>query len=155
MKNNIADLVEIKLDRIPYYKKPTFWEKIFRQPVMYKFGVVLSAVNADISTVKIISNISEYDARHMDVIVNEREHSTPVIHSYFKTATDAFGYQLSYIVIDKIVDKEYQCLMCYSNGEHQVQVISRLTDAITISYYHKAPMYATKEALAQVAAIKY
>lgn len=71
----------------------------------------------------------------------------PMTHDLFVSFTHAFGVKLKEVFIYKFEDGIFSSELTFSNGERQVVIDSRTSDAIAIAMRTKAPIYTTSEIL--------
>ena len=92
--------------------------------------------------------IGKHEAMQMAIVIEEMTPKMPLTFDLFKTATDAFGYKLDSVTIDKL-DEEliFHCTMLYSNRESKIGLHARVSDAITMALKYKSPIYTVPELL--------
>ncbi len=71
----------------------------------------------------------------------------PMTHDLFISFAHAFGVKLKEIFIYKFEDGIFSSELTFSDGERQVTIDSRTSDAIAIAMRTKAPIYTTVEIL--------
>lgn len=71
----------------------------------------------------------------------------PMTHDLFESFTQAFGIRLQKVFIYKFEDGIFSSEMTFTDGERQVTLDSRTSDAIAIAMRTKAPIYTTREIL--------
>lgn len=71
----------------------------------------------------------------------------PMTHDLFESFTQAFGIRLQKVFIYKFEDGIFSSEMTFTDGERQVILDSRTSDAIAIAMRTKAPIYTTREIL--------
>lgn len=71
----------------------------------------------------------------------------PMTHDLFESFTQAFGIRLQKVFIYKFEDGIFSSEMTFTDGERQVTLDSRTSDAIAIAMRTKAPIYTTRDIL--------
>lgn len=71
----------------------------------------------------------------------------PMTHDIFASFTHAFGIKLQMVYIYKFEDGIFYSELTFSDGQRQVVIDSRTSDAIAIAIRTKSPIYTTKEIL--------
>lgn len=71
----------------------------------------------------------------------------PLTHDLFESFTHAFGIKLLEVFIYKFEDGIFYSELTFSDGERQIVLDSRTSDAIAIAIRTKSPIYTTKEIL--------
>lgn len=97
----------------------------------YRIPVVIGAAEAQSIAIK------------LENIVPPR----PMTHDLFESFTQAFGIRLQKVFIYKFEDGIFSSEMTFTDGERQVTLDSRTSDAIAIAMRTKAPIYTTREIL--------
>lgn len=97
----------------------------------YRIPVVIGAPEAQSIAIK------------MEGIIPPR----PMTHDLFVSFAHAFGVQLKEVFIYKFEDGIFSSELTFSNGERQIVLDSRTSDAIAIAMRTKAAIYTTREIL--------
>lgn len=71
----------------------------------------------------------------------------PMTHDLFVSFAHAFGVELKEVLIYKFEDGIFSSELTFTDGERQVVIDSRTSDAIGIAMRTKAPIYTTREIL--------
>lgn len=71
----------------------------------------------------------------------------PLTHDIFASFTHAFGIKLEQVYIYKFEDGIFYSELTFSDGERQVVLDARTSDAIAIAIRTKSPIYTTREIL--------
>ncbi|MBD5230146.1 MAG: bifunctional nuclease family protein [Bacteroidales bacterium] len=71
----------------------------------------------------------------------------PLTHDLFESFTHAFGIKLLEVYIYKFEDGIFYSELTFSDGERQIVLDSRTSDAIAIAIRTKSPIYTTSEIL--------
>ena len=71
----------------------------------------------------------------------------PLTHDLFESFTHAFGIKLKQVYIYKFEDGIFYSELTFSDGERQIVLDSRTSDAIAIAIRTKSPIYTTQEIL--------
>ena len=73
----------------------------------------------------------------------------PLTHDLFMSFTQAFGIRLREVFIYKYEDGVFSAELTFDDGERQVELDARTSDAIAIAMRCKAPIYTTREIIDQ------
>lgn len=148
MENNISTLIELEVRELTIHKKPSFWSLLFRAAKEESYHLLLVPVGSSADTTKLSILIGKHEAMQMAIIIEGMSPRMPLITDLFKTATDAFGYKLDAVTIDKLDEGDiFHSTMMYSNGEKKVELHARLSDAITMALKYRSPIYVVPELL--------
>jgi uncharacterized protein len=147
MESNIPNLIEFEILSLTAHKKPSFWKNLFGPTKEQRYCLLLGSIIPQSTTVELPIIIGEQEAMGMAVVIEEMIPKMPLTIDLFKIATDAFGYKLDCIVIDKIEEGIIQSTMRYSSGEMKVELHARVSDAVTMALKYKAPIYVVPELL--------
>ncbi|RXE71917.1 hypothetical protein ED352_02990 [Muribaculaceae bacterium Isolate-002 (NCI)] len=71
----------------------------------------------------------------------------PMTHDLFESFTHAFGIKLLQVYIYKFEDGIFYSELTFSDGDRQIVLDSRTSDAIAIAIRTKSPIYTTSEIL--------
>ena len=77
----------------------------------------------------------------------------PLAHDLFHILTSEFGITLLKVVIYKYDNGVFHSKMHLRQGEHNIEIESRTSDAIAIALRTKAPIYTTKAIMAEQAIV--
>lgn len=97
----------------------------------YRIPVVIGAAEAQSIAIK------------LEGIVPPR----PMTHDLFECFTHAFGIKLQKVFIYKFEDGIFSSELTFSDGDRQIVLDSRTSDAIAIALRTKSPIYTTPEIL--------
>jgi Uncharacterized conserved protein len=89
-------------------------------------------------------------------IVIQLEHITPrrpLTHDLFQAFSQAFGIRLLEVYIYKMVAGVFYAEMLFDNGERQVKIDSRTSDAIAVALRVGCPIYTTEVILQEAGVI--
>ena len=130
------ELVELKIHGISYSDNTSG-----------AFAIILDEVNGN---KKLPIVIGSYEAQSIAIALEKKiKTSRPLTHELFKGFADKFNISLNHIVIHKLSDGVfYSNLVCEKDSE-VVKVDSRTSDAIALSIRFNAPIFVTKEILAE------
>ena len=130
------ELVELKIHGISYSDNTSG-----------AFAIILDEVNGN---KKLPIVIGSYEAQSIAIALEKKiKTSRPLTHELFKGFADKFNITLNHIVIHKLSDGVfYSNMVCEKNNE-VVKVDSRTSDAIALSIRFDAPIFVTKEILAE------
>ena len=129
-------LVELKIHGISYSDN-TSWA----------FAIILDEVNGN---KKLPIVIGSYEAQSIAIALEKKiKTSRPLTHELFKGFADKFNITLNHIVIHKLSDGVFYSNMVCEKDSEVVKVDSRTSDAIALSIRFDAPIFVTKEILAE------
>ena len=108
------------------------------------YALILAEVNGPIRIPVVIgSKEAQSIAIRMEHITTPR----PLTHDLFTSFAHAFGVVLQEVFIYKFEDGIFSSEMTFTDGERQVVLDSRTSDAIAIAMRTNAPIYTTREIL--------
>jgi|GEM_PF-2657205 len=148
MENNSPTLIELEVHELIAYKKPSFWRLVFRSAKEESYLLLLAPVGSQPDTIKLPILIGKHEAMQMTIVIEGMNPKMPLTADLFKTATDAFGYKLDFVTIDKVDEEHiFHSTMMYSNEEKKIELHARVSDAITMALKYKSPIYTVPELL--------
>ena len=130
------ELVELKIHGISYSDNTSG-----------AFAIILDEVNGN---KKLPIVIGSYEAQSIAIALEKKiKTSRPLTHELFKGFADKFNITLNHIVIHKLSDGVFYSNMVCEKDNQVVKVDSRTSDAIALSIRFDAPIFVTKEILAE------
>ena len=130
------ELVELKIHGISYSDNTSG-----------AFAIILDEVNGN---KKLPIVIGSYEAQSIAIALEKKiKTSRPLTHELFKGFADKFNITLNHIVIHKLSDGVFYSKMVCEKDSEVVKVDSRTSDAIALSIRFDAPIFVTKEILAE------
>jgi|TARA_B100000214_G_C23907606_1_gene599633 bifunctional DNase/RNase len=130
------ELVELKIHGISYSDNTSG-----------AFAIILDEVNGN---KKLPIVIGSYEAQSIAIALEKKiKTSRPLTHELFKGFADKFNITLNHIVIHKLSDGVFYSNMVCEKDNEVVKVDSRTSDAIALSIRFDAPIFVTKEILAE------
>ena len=130
------ELVELKIHGISY-----------SDDTSGAFAIILDEVNGN---KKLPIVIGSYEAQSIAIALEKKiKTSRPLTHELFKGFADKFNITLNHIVIHKLSDGVFYSNMVCEKDNEVVKVDSRTSDAIALSIRFDAPIFVTKEILAE------
>jgi len=130
------ELVELKIHGISYSENTSG-----------AFAIILDEVNGN---KKLPIVIGSYEAQSIAIALEKKiKTSRPLTHELFKGFADKFNITLNHIVIHKLSDGVFYSNMVCEKDSEVVKVDSRTSDAIALSIRFDAPIFVTKEILAE------
>jgi len=130
------ELVELKIHGISYSDNTSG-----------AFAIILDEVNGN---KKLPIVIGSYEAQSIAIALEKKiKTSRPLTHELFKGFADKFNISLNHIVIHKLSDGVFYSNMVCEKDSEVVKVDSRTSDAIALSIRFNAPIFVTKEILAE------
>lgn len=103
---------------------------------------LLLAVDGD-SPVRIPVVIGAPEAQSIAATLEGVSSPRPMTHDLFVTFARSFGIKLTEVFIYKFEDGIYSSEMTFTDGEHQVVLDARTSDAVSIAMRTGAPIYTT------------
>ena len=104
---------------------------------------LLLAVDGD-SPVRIPVVIGAPEAQSIAATLEGVSSPRPMTHDLFVTFARSFGIKLTEVFIYKFEDGIYSSEMTFTDGEHQVVLDARTSDAVSIAMRSGAPVYTTQ-----------
>ena len=130
------ELVELKIHGISYSDNTSG-----------AFAIILDEVNGN---KKLPIVIGSYEAQSIAIALEKKiKTSRPLTHELFKGFADKFNITINHIVIHKLSDGVFYSNMVCEKDNEVVKVDSRTSDAIALSIRFDAPIFVTKEILAE------
>ena len=130
------ELVELKIHGISYSDNTSG-----------AFAIILDEVSGN---KKLPIVIGSYEAQSTAIALEKKiKTSRPLTHELFKGFADKFNITLNHIVIHKLSDGVFYSNMVCEKDSEVVKVDSRTSDAIALSIRFDAPIFVTKEILAE------
>ena len=130
------ELVELKIHGISYSDNTSG-----------AFAIILDEVNGN-KKLPIVTG--SYEAQSIAIALEKKiKTSRPLTHELFKGFADKFNITLNHIVIHKLSDGVFYSNMVCEKDNEVVKVDSRTSDAIALSIRFDAPIFVTKEILAE------
>jgi len=130
------ELVELKIHGISYSDNTSG-----------AFAIILDEVSGN---KKLPIVIGSYEAQSIAIALEKKiKTSRPLTHELFKGFADKFNITLNHIVIHKLSDGVFYSNMVCEKDSEVVKVDSRTSDAIALSIRFDAPIFVTKEILAE------
>lgn len=108
------------------------------------FALILSAEGTD-KHIPILIGAAE--AQAIAIIVERIKPQRPMTHDLFATMTHAFGIQLKEVFIYKFEDGIFSAEMTFSDGDRQITLDSRTSDAVAVAIRTGAPIFTTEAIL--------
>ncbi|MBR5593099.1 MAG: bifunctional nuclease family protein [Bacteroidaceae bacterium] len=99
---------------------------------------------------KIIVSLGFLEAQAIAFAMRGIKADRPLTHDLFGGVVSAFGIELQYVLINKVVDGTFCSLLCYRQGEVEHCIDSRTSDAIAIALRAGAPIYIKEVLLSQM-----
>jgi bifunctional DNase/RNase len=85
--------------------------------------------------------IGGLEAQAIAVELERMKPSRPLTHDLFKPIFDEFGLQVTEVIIYNLVEGIFYAKIICSNGEKEVEIDSRTSDAIAIALRFECPIY--------------
>ena len=91
--------------------------------------------------------IGAAEAQAIAIIIENIKPQRPMTHDLFATMTHAFGVELKEVFIYGFEDGIFMAEMTFSDGERQITLDSRTSDAVAVAIRTGAPIYTTRSIL--------
>lgn len=111
-------------------------------PIQNGAFALLLAVEGD-SPIRIPVVIGAAEAQSIAVFLESIRSARPMTHDLFVSFSRAYGIQLKEVFIYKFEDGIYSAEMRFFDGEREVTLDSRTSDAIAVAMRTGAPIYTT------------
>lgn len=112
---------------------------------------IILAQNDGPYRIPIVTGISE--AQSVSIKLENFTSPRPLIHDLFCSFAHGFGIQIKEVFIYSYADGVFTSEIRFSDGERELTMDSRTSDAIAIALYSGAPIYTTKTILETVGTI--
>ena len=130
------ELVELKIHGISY-----------SDDTSGAFALILDEVNGN---KKLPIVIGGFEAQSIAIALEKKiKTSRPLTHELFKGFADKFDISLNHVIIHKLSEGVFYSNMVCEKDNEVVKVDSRTSDAIALSIRFDAPIFVTKEILAE------
>ena len=110
-------------------------------------GAFAMLLAAEGSTKRIPIIIGASEAQAIAVEIEQIKPQRPMTHDLFATMAHAFGIELKEVFIYSFVDGIFAAEMTFSDGERQITLDSRTSDAVAVALRTGAPIYTTRAIL--------
>lgn len=108
------------------------------------YALILSQVDGPVKMPVIIgAPEAQSVAMKMEGVIPQR----PLTHDLFVSFAHAFGVTLKEIFINRFEDGIFFCELTFTDGDREVILEARTSDAIAIAMRTKSPIYTTREIL--------
>lgn len=104
------------------------------------FALLLAAEN---SNKRIPVIIGAAEAQAIAIVIEHIKPQRPMTHDLFATMAHAFGVELKEVFIYDFEDGIFSAEMTFSDGERQITLDSRTSDAVAVAIRTGAPIYTT------------
>lgn len=106
-------------------------------------GAFAMLLAAEGSNKRIPIIIGAPEAQAIAIIMENIKPQRPMTHDLFATMTHAFGIVLQQVFIYNFEDGIFSAEMTFSDGERQITLDSRTSDAVAVAIRTGAPIYTT------------
>ncbi len=76
--------------------------------------------------------------------------SRPLTHEMFQSVLSAFGVEVKEVYIYRFEDGVFYSEITFDDGEREIKIDSRTSDAVALSLRYNAPIYTTEKILKEV-----
>lgn len=105
------------------------------------FALLLAVEGRSTTHIPIVVGAPE--AQSIAMFIENIKPPRPMTHELFGSFAHAFGIRLKSVLIYKFEDGIYSSEMTFDDGEREVRLDSRTSDAIAVALRAKAPIYTT------------
>lgn len=106
-------------------------------------GAFAMLLSAEGSNKRLPIIIGAAEAQAIAIIIEKIKPRRPMTHDLFATMTHAFGIELKEVFIYNYEDGIFSAEMTFSDGERQITLDSRSSDAVAVAIRVGAPIYTT------------
>ena len=85
--------------------------------------------------------IGGFEAQAIAIQLEKMTPSRPLTHDLFKNFADTFGIKLNEVIIYNLVEGIFYAKLICSNGEKEVEIDARTSDAIALAVRFDCPIY--------------
>lgn len=89
--------------------------------------------------------IGGFEAQSIVIKLENLNPPRPLTHDLFKSFADSFGITLFEVVIDRLEEGVFYSKLICSDGEKEIQIDSRTSDAVALSLRFNCPIYTTDD----------
>jgi len=89
--------------------------------------------------------IGGFEAQSIVIKLENLSPPRPLTHDLFKSFADSFGITLFEVVIDRLEEGVFYSKLICSDGEKEIQIDSRTSDAVALSLRFNCPIYTTDD----------
>lgn len=107
-------------------------------------GAFAMLLAAEGTTKRIPIIIGAAEAQAIAIVIEHIKPQRPMTHDLFATMAHAFGVELKEVFIYSFEDGIFSAEMTFSDGERQITLDSRTSDAVAIALRTGAPIYTTQ-----------
>lgn len=119
----------------------------FNQIRMGAYALVLKEIDGN-RRIPVVIGVAE--AQSIALKLEDRKLRRPLCHDVMTTTLRAFGISVDEVLIHTFSDGIFYSSLKLSDGEKEVEIDSRTSDAIAIALRAGAPIYATRELVEKV-----
>ncbi len=91
--------------------------------------------------------IGGFEAQAIAIQLEKLVPTRPLTHDLFKSLTDAFNIRLLEILIYSMVEGVFYARLICTNGESDIEIDARTSDAVALAVRYECPIYANESIL--------
>lgn len=91
--------------------------------------------------------IGGFEAQSIALELEKMKPSRPLTHDLFKTFSLSFGITLKEVIIHRLAEGIFYAYLICTDGDREVEIDSRTSDAVALALRFKCPIYTTPEVL--------
>lgn len=118
------------------------------------YAMLLSVEGKANAGIRIPVVIGEPEAQSIAIHLEKVDTRRPMTHQLFASFAQAFGIRLIDVCISSFKDGIFSSEMTFTDGEQQIVIDARTSDAIAIALRCRAPIYTTQE-IVDLAGIRF
>ncbi len=96
--------------------------------------------------------IGGFEAQAIAIELEKMKPARPLTHDLFRSFAEAFNVQITEVIINKFVDGVFHARIVCFDGQNEVEIDSRTSDAVALALRFKCPVY-TYENIMETAGI--
>ena len=91
--------------------------------------------------------IGGFEAQAIALELEKMKPTRPLTHDLFKTFSTSFGIILKEVIIHRLAEGIFYAYLICTDGDREVEIDSRTSDAVALALRFKCPIYTTPEVL--------
>jgi bifunctional DNase/RNase len=85
--------------------------------------------------------IGGFEAQSIAIEIEKIKTPRPLTHDLFKSFAETFGISINEVVVNKFSEGVFYAKLVCSDGNHEMEIDSRTSDAIALALRFKCPIY--------------
>ncbi|MDO9511351.1 MAG: bifunctional nuclease family protein [Bacteroidales bacterium] len=91
--------------------------------------------------------IGSFEAQAIAIELENMKPARPLTHDLFKSFAEQFAVMITEVVINKFEEGVFHALLVCFDGNHEIEIDSRTSDAVALALRFHCPIYTTPEIL--------